>query len=617
MNRGERLGRWGGILSVWAASVVGLQAMDRVRVEAGIDEAVARYGVTGTNVLIAVLDRGIDWRNADFRDADGKTRIDYIYDLLDPSGAAAPGNFQGKGTVYTRAQIDAALAGGAALATRDAVGHGTTTAAIAGGGGRNDARFRGVAPAARYLIVKLVSDGAPAHDAEPAEAGFYDPALIPVAIDFVKAKAKELGKPCVMLLNIGSVGGPTDGTSSLARKIDATVGPGIPGLVFVTGTSDDGTAANRAGGVLTQGQVASVDFEKVGTGTLTFDLWYPETDRFDVRVVTPGGTFGPYTAPEGPNSFDTKTTAQFLYYQLGRDRDFNEAANAKRQLWIRFTGAAGSYRVELTARKVVGGRFDATLNPSRFNPAGTPISRFTSFVAPGSIWDLATATNNVCPNSYVVRTNYTDVDGVRRTLKEGAVGELWKGSGVGPTFDGRIGVDVSAPGDSLMTTYAPNSYWATFRFNRVASAAGVYGRASAVSAANPIVTGVVALLLEMDPTLDAGQVKQLLHEGARADAFTGAVPNPIWGYGKLNALESIQALHRQLTELSAERAGDTGLRIKARGQSGIDYVLQESVDLAHWNNVATNRAAGGIQFEIPTGATGGPRFLRLRRGLSD
>lgn len=91
-------------------------ALDRVRTETQVNEALERYGVTGKGVLVAVLDRGIDWRNADFRDAAGKTRLEYIYDLMDSTGANAPGNFQGKGTIYTRAQIQAALDGGDGIA---------------------------------------------------------------------------------------------------------------------------------------------------------------------------------------------------------------------------------------------------------------------------------------------------------------------------------------------------------------------------------------------------------------------------------------------------------------------------------------------------------------------
>jgi hypothetical protein len=48
----------------------------------------------------------------------------------------------------------------------------------------------------------------------------FDPSDRSVALDFVRDKAHELGLPAVMLLNLGSQGGPTDGTSDLARKIE-------------------------------------------------------------------------------------------------------------------------------------------------------------------------------------------------------------------------------------------------------------------------------------------------------------------------------------------------------------------------------------------------------------
>ncbi|MBK6406113.1 MAG: S8 family serine peptidase [Holophagales bacterium] len=515
-------------------------AMDKVRVESNIDAAVAKYGLTGKGVIVALLDRGIDWKNADFRNPDGTTRIAAVFDLTDDAGAATSG--YGKGTIYTRAQIDAALSGGPTIPFRDAVGHGTTTSGIPAGNGRNVAKYRGVAPEATIISVKVTSDGAPAHDGEAAEAAFYDPARLPLAIDFVKAKAQELGLPAVMLLNLGSSGGPTDGTSDLARKIDATVGPGIPGLVFVTGPGDDGGMANRAGGNVGAGATETIRIQKGGTGTLTFDLWYPGTDRFDVTIQTPTATYGPYVSPASNADAATVTTSEFLYYQLGSSRAFWSPQNGKREVWIRITGAPGVYTVSLRGATVTTGRFDATLNPSmKFNASNANF--FLDHVAPGSIWDGATARNNICPGDYVIRTSYVDIDGFQRTITgQGSIGEIWPGSSVGPTFDGRLGVDVTAPGDSLFTVYNPKSYWATARHNMIQDGGGLYGRASAVSAAAPIVTGIIALMLQANPTLDAPTVKAILQRTARADSFTGAVPNTTWGYGKVDALAALDAV---------------------------------------------------------------------------
>ena len=51
--------------------VVPASGLDKVRLETNVDAAVAKYGVTGNGVLVAVMDRGIDWLNSDFRNPDG------------------------------------------------------------------------------------------------------------------------------------------------------------------------------------------------------------------------------------------------------------------------------------------------------------------------------------------------------------------------------------------------------------------------------------------------------------------------------------------------------------------------------------------------------------------
>jgi subtilisin family serine protease len=177
---GDRMVRGLTLMAVSLFVATSAIAIDQARAKSKVDEAIAKYGVTGKNAIVAIFDRGIDWKNADFRNADGTTRIEYIFDLSDNSGASAPGNTYGIGTIYTKDQINAALANNTPLNTRDAVGHGTTTTAIAAGGGRNDSRYRGIAPDAHIITVKFTSEGAPAHDGEAAEAAFGDTAQFPM-----------------------------------------------------------------------------------------------------------------------------------------------------------------------------------------------------------------------------------------------------------------------------------------------------------------------------------------------------------------------------------------------------------------------------------------------------
>ncbi|MFK7925779.1 MAG: S8/S53 family peptidase [Bacteroidia bacterium] len=75
---------------------------------------------------------------------------------------------------------------------------------------------------------------------------------------------------------------------------------------------------------------------------------------------------------------------------------------------------------------------------------------------------------------------------------------------------------------------------------------GFYGIQNAVSAANPHLAGILCLMLEINDSLTAPQMKNLLHITARQDGFTGAVPNNVWGYGKLDALALADAISNSL-----------------------------------------------------------------------
>ena len=530
-------------------------AIDSVRVETRVDDAVALYGVSGQNVAVAIMDRGVDWKSMDFRNDDGTTRIAFIFDLTDDTGANWSNNSYGMGTIYSREQIDSALNDLRPLSFRDAVGHGTATTGILCGNGNNspDKKYRGIAPNATIICIKITTEGAPAHGNEPPESPFYDPARIPVAIDFAVDKANELGMPCVMLLNLGSIGGPTDGTSELCRKIDETVGAGKPGLVFITGAGDDGGNPNHASYTITSGQTDTLKFHKASSYSLDFDLWYSGDDRFDVNIETPSATYGPYSSPATNDDYTYESNSEFIFYHNGSNLAFGNPADGKREIWMRVNGNAGDYKLILTGSQVVNGKYDATINPSTIWNQDNNGNVFQNHVVQGNIWDGATAYNNITPTCYVLRTSWEDIDGITRSISgQGNPGELWHGSSTGPTFDGRYGVDISAPGQSVVTTYSPTSYWATFRNNLIFNGNGLYGMGGAVSAASPIIAGIVALMFEMKPDLDAEQVKQILQESAKSDDFTRTVPNNNWGYGKVDALTALNMVH-DLTDVNESK----------------------------------------------------------------
>jgi hypothetical protein len=199
---------------------------------------------------------------------------------------------------------------------------------------------------------------------------------------------------------------------------------------------------------------------------------------------------------------------------------------------------------------------------------------------------------------------------------QGALGDIWSGASCGPTFDGRVGIDIAAPGESLFTTYDPKSFWATARHNLIQDGLGKYGRASAVSAAAPFATGVIALMLQMHPRLDPAMAKKILHETARRDSFTGAVPNNVWGYGKIDALAALDRLFSMMVQITAvERSGEAA-HLTVRALPGRNYRIEFSNDLSpgSWTPLPGYESFAGSELPIqvvdPNGFSRSERFFR-------
>jgi len=95
--------------------------------------------------------------------------------------------------------------------------------------------------------------------------------------------------------------------------------------------------------------------------------------------------------------------------------------------------------------------------------------------------------------------------------------------------------DVAAPGEMIMSSYAAgsatNDCWLAGG-GECLDPDGQHIADLGTSQATPHVTGAVALLLAQNQNMTPCQVKASLSQ-ARADSFTGTVPNNSWGFGKL------------------------------------------------------------------------------------
>jgi hypothetical protein len=71
---------------------------------------------------------------------------------------------------------------------------------------------------------------------------------------------------------------------------------------------------------------------------------------------------------------------------------------------------------------------------------------------------------------------------------------------------------------------------------------GVHVLKRGTSMSAPVVAGAAALLLQEEGDLTAARLKDVLEGSARDGSFTGAVPNPDWGQGRLDAVGAMTRL---------------------------------------------------------------------------
>lgn len=94
----------------------------------------------------------------------------------------------------------------------------------------------------------------------------------------------------------------------------------------------------------------------------------------------------------------------------------------------------------------------------------------------------------------------------------------------GPTKDGRLKPEISAPGVNI---------WSVYLGPLIAELDGT-------SMATPHVAGAIAVLLQKDPSLTPSQVKDRITSTAVEPTAAGSLPDNDWGYGVVNVCNMLQ-----------------------------------------------------------------------------
>jgi subtilisin family serine protease len=484
------------------------------------------------------------------------------------------------GAVLSKDMIDALLSslkkgkcvetGGVTCAPSDEIGHGTHVTGIAAARGV-DGKFPGIAPAADIVFVRVTRGRG---------EGIENDDLVR-AVQFMFDRADAEKRPMVVNLSLGSDFGPHDGTFLWEQTIAGRVGPDHPGHAVVAAAGNSGSAVEtpihqsvRA----TRGATMRVPIRTSGADSGSVQVWVTLREGADLKIGLDGPD-GEWIAPIEKGHQNGKNTNDYnagVIYGAGLDGSpIPETSNGAVVVW---TGKwpEGTYAVTLEgtgmAELYLQGLGDASLGNDRQ-------VTFTNGVREGTINLPATHPAIIGVGCTVNRPRWLSIAGadvgLRVPLLDGPGGlaaprakdlpssrDLTEGevcwfSSAGPTATGVPKPEIAAPGalviSALSRTAKPGAPGSVFTNpacpstksgktdSRCLQIDETHGIAVGTSMSSPVVAGVVALLLQKDPTLTQDKILALLQAGAHR--FRGLAPfEDQSGPGEVDAMGALDAL---------------------------------------------------------------------------
>lgn len=525
------------------------QMLNLARQEAGTDQihkgTDLPQAYTGEGVVVGVVDAGFDYMHAAFRrPADGALRIKRVWEqsatTLD--GASAPAKY-GYGIELNTPELIEKAQGDS-----DSNSHGTHVAAIAAGSDAyKDRAYVGNAPDADIVLVALDLNASTNAD-------------ISNAVQYIFDYADEVGKPCVVNLSLGNQDGPHDGTSTFDTMTDAMQGPGrlIVGAAGNHRTDafhiDHTFATADAAPLRTFVKYKVAPSNSVSGGTI--EIWGEKGVDFTVDIAA-YSTFNKKDARSTTvYPAEGVTDVDFGKYATGTWKVASEVSPLNGKPHVVLTSALTSirnnYAIALTVTPKTAGRVNIWSDNTYLALESRDIEGFSApDAASSTLCEIGgTGKRILTVGSYTTRNEYTTNGGQQATLQE-TVGDLSSFSSYGPTVDGRMKPNITAPGCFIISAVSNNDASGNLmyaEYNENFGRYNQYGYMQGTSMASPFVAGIVATWLQAYPQLTPEQLHEIVQNTARKDNFTATAPDSNWGYGKINALDGLrQCIEKQET----------------------------------------------------------------------
>lgn len=438
------------------------------------------YNLTGEGILVGFLDTGIDYTHNAFKDADGNTRIEYIYDLENR-------------IVYDKNKINEALKSEdpfSVVPEIDLSGHGTHVAGIACAGGNINFDNYGVAYKSSIAMVKITGENS-------LRAALSTQLMR--GLKFLMDKSNEINKPLVVNISLSTNDGSHNGSSLLEKYIQTFTQ--LQKAVIVVAAGNEGNSAHHVGGKMKKEEDLDLNIGE-GEKVIMLDFFKPVLVDVSVEVISPTGiSTGPMELSE---SYKERFVGRekIIVYSTGPKPFDIQGQTTISILPLGDAVTAGGWRIIVKKLNNYEGYFDIWL------PISEGLNERTRFLQPDVYNTLgipATVEGVISVGSYNFLNNNLSAFSGR-----GVVRPEWL-----------IKPDLVAPGENILSTAEEQGF----------------DTKSGTSMAAPQVAGICALLFEWgiirnnDPFLYGERIKYYLIKGAKRTIFGEAYPNPDLGYG--------------------------------------------------------------------------------------
>lgn len=495
----------------------------------------------GKGVVTGLCDIGFDPWHPNFIDRHGNPRVKRIVDYRDTLATV------------TRLYNPDEIAGW--ITDNDNEYHATHVAGIMAGGYRGNG-YNGIASGSDIVAAtSMLTDACILDGAEEI-------------IDY----ARSVGKPAVINMSIGSYTGPHDGTtlfnqylSKLGKEAIICIAAGNEGarpnnlqLDFTSDKSESSVFIRDCYGgwddvnIFGAADFWSVDDTPFSMRISLYDIktkktvytspWFGADGQSEWSISTSDDSDG---QSEHDPAFDN---AYDGYFRASAEID---SENGRYTIYTSFdvtnhetVERVGRYSLVITVKGSPGTHVDGYADGyrCRFGTNGS-----TSFATPNSLMsisDIACGDNIIVVGASCARNTIPLIDGSTREFGY-TVNQAAAFTGYGTLPDGRTLPHIAAPGCCVISSYStPYLEKNPSQIKSMTAKATVNGRdvywgfEGGTSMATPYVAGIIALWLQADPSLTAGDALDI----AASTAMTGYtdIKDLRWGAGQIDALAGIK-----------------------------------------------------------------------------